>query len=408
MPLTPSELIAFTAAFLISLALTLRRPSYGLAALIVCLPILLSARIFETTVTLPKVVLIAVFAGIVPRLHEVRLRDARPVLAAFGGVIVAIALTLIPSLYRAATAGEIAKWIGYGLLFATVFAGYRLDRDDTLLRRAWFASIALVIVSALIEEFIGSSSIVVLRGAPAPRIAGLLEGPNQLAGYLEVAIALLLAWNFSAPERAVRWLVGLAACALVLTFSRTGIACAALAAAIVAATYWQHRRELLPALGGAICGAAGAAGWWIAAPLYWHELPITGDYAGGVGYRPELWRAALFFFRTHPLLGIGANNFELELGRAGVYGVRTHANSWYLQTLAEGGVVLFGATVAWIAAVLSSLARSARSSPWTLAALAASVALVAHQFVDYLVFYPKVGEPWIALIALGIAARSRT
>jgi O-antigen ligase len=406
-PLTPSELVAFTAAFLISLGLTLRRPSYGLSALIVCLPILLPAQIFATTITLPKVVLIAVFIGIVPRLPTVRSRGSRWILLAFVAMIGAVALTLIPSSHRAVTAGEIFKWIGYGLLFATVYTGYRLDPDDGLVRRAWLLSIAVVLVSALAQEFVGSPSIVVLRGAPVPRIAGLLEGPNQLAGYLEVAIALLLAWNCSTPERSARWLLGLATCTLILTFSRAGIVCGTLAAVVVAALQWPRRRELFPALAGGVCGAAGMFGWWVAAPMLWHEPPISGDYAGGVGYRPELWRAALSFFRAHPLLGIGANNYELELGRAGLYGVRTHANSWYLQALAEGGIVLFAATTAWIASVFVTLARDLRGSPWTLAAFAASVALVAHQFVDYLVFYPKVAEPWIALIALGAAARPR-
>ena len=164
----------------------------------------------------------------------------------------------------------------------------------------------------------------------------------------------------------------------------------------------RRLRELIPAAAGACCGAAGVLAWWTFAPQVWHGRLITGAYSGGVGYRPELWRAALYFFRNHPLLGIGAGNFERELPDAGVAGVRTHANNWYLQALAEGGIVLFAATLAWIVTLFASLVRDVRRSPWRVAALAASVALVTHQTVDYLVFYPKVAESWIALIALAM------
>ena len=104
-------------------------------------------------------------------------------------------------------------------------------------------------------------------------------------------------------------------------------------------------------------------------------------YAGGVGNRDELWRAAWRMFLAHPLLGAGAGNSELDLPKFGVYGVRTHANSWYLQSLAEGGVVLFGATLALIGASIGAFLRrpfvaSLRAQPpWVLAAIAASVAL---------------------------------
>ncbi|MGB6986959.1 MAG: O-antigen ligase family protein, partial [Candidatus Aquilonibacter sp.] len=203
-------------------------------------------------------------------------------------------------------------------------------------------------------------------------------------------------------EKAARWVLALAACTLILTFSRAGIACAFLGLAIVAVIERRRIVELVPAVAGALFGTAGALTWWALAPTLWHGRLITWPYAGGVGYRSELWRAALYFFRNHPILGIGAGNFELELPEAGVVGVRTHANNWFLQALAEGGVVLLTATIAWIVTLFWSLTRDVRRSPWRIAAFAASVALVAHQSVDYLVFYPKVAESWIALIALAM------
>jgi len=108
--------------------------------------------------------------------------------------------------------------------------------------------------------------------------------------------------------------------------------------------------------------------------------------------------------------GVGAGNFEFLLAAYGVTGVRTHANSWYFQLLAEGGLLLFGATIALLATILGtfgfagSLRRLRAASPWVLAAFAATVALALHQTVDYLVFYPKVGSAWWLLIGIAAAA----
>jgi O-antigen ligase len=115
-------------------------------------------------------------------------------------------------------------------------------------------------------------------------------------------------------------------------------------------------------------------------------------------------------WRARPILGVGAGNFEFALPAYGVFGVRTHANSWYLQSLAEGGIVLFGATIALLAAIVGSLLSCAarknfrEAPPWAIAALASTAALALHQIVDYLVFYPKVGSAWWLLVGIAAAA----
>jgi hypothetical protein len=72
--------------------------------------------------------------------------------------------------------------------------------------------------------------------------------------------------------------------------------------------------------------------------------------------------------------------------------------------LAEGGILLFGATVAVIAAIVAALGRELRRSPWIAGAAAASLAICLHQIADYLVFFPKVGMTWWLLLGIAAAA----
>jgi O-antigen ligase len=197
---------------------------------------------------------------------------------------------------------------------------------------------------------------------------------------------------------------------LLLTFSRAGMVGGAIAGAVVVTIYGTGAlRPLAPLAAGGFAGLLVDLGWDAAARVLpvLHTTVNPADYAGGVGHRLELWHAAWYFFARHPLLGIGAGNYELELSKAGLYGIRTHANSWYFEALADGGILLFAATLGLVTTIVLRLARLARQSPWTAAALAASIALAVHQTVDYLIFYPKVAEPWIALVALGVASAAR-
>ncbi len=415
-PLDPFSAILLAAAFFAAAMVTARRPAYGLCALLIATPIAYSHDLLATTVTLPKCVLLGVLLGLTTYPGAARRLRRYPsplLLGALGLYIVATALTALVAVYPAAAARETLKWIEYAALFVTAYCCYALDRDDTALCRA--VAIAAVIVSlcALFQEVSGAPSGLYLGAAIVPRIAGLLEGPNQLSAYCTIAIATLGAWALVRRAMLLDLALGLSVCADILTFSRAGLV--ALAIVVVTIVAWGGRRAW-PALKAAAIGAvAGACGtmWWA---IYAHTpgvLRVTlapSAYAGGVGNRDELWRAAWQMWRARPLLGVGAGNYELELPAYGVYGVRTHANSWYLQSLAEGGIVLFAATLALVVATIGAFVqrpfvqRLRAQPPWVAAALAASLALACHQIVDDLVFYPKVGGAWWLLMGIAAAA----
>jgi hypothetical protein len=406
--LDPAALLVFCAVFLACAIATMRRASLGVAALAFVTPFALYNQLWVTSVTLPKVVLAGTLVGMLARPRAfLTLRDARFILFAFAAVLAAIAASALGATWRGETLSEFFKWTEYGLWFCIAFAAFRSDPHDAIVRRSFYLAIALVCISALAQEVIGAPSDFAVGRGVVPRIAGVLEGPNQLAGYLEVAAGVILAWRLARPS-GVSALLGITtALTLLLTFSRSGVLGFAVVIVVVAwhAGVGTALRAIAPLIAGALAGIL-ADGAWIEAAKVVPALrnPSTPTGPGGVGNRTELWRAAWYFFRHHPIFGIGAGNFELRLPEAGVYGIRTHANNLYLQALAEGGIVLFSATLFLIGAMLRTLSRALGRSPWTLAAFAATMALAVHQLFDYLVFYPKVAEPWIVLVALGAAA----
>jgi len=415
-PLDPFSAVFFVAAFFAAAMLTVRRPAYGLCALLLATPIAFAHDLAATTITLPKCVLLGVLLGLTTYTGVARALRRRPaplLATALACYIVATALSLLDATHPVAVIRETLKWVEYAGFFVAAFACYALDADDAVLAAAAAIAGIAVALSALVQEVAGAPSGLYIGAAIVPRIAGLLEGPNQLSAYCTIAVATLGAWALVRRTRLLDVAVALVVFADVLTFSRAGIVSLPIVVAIL--VLWAGRRAwpaLAPAALGAIAGVSGAV-WWA---IYAHTPGIlrvslaSSAYAGGVGNRGELWGAALRMWRDHPLLGVGAGNFELDLPEYGVYGVRTHANSWYLQSLAEGGIVLFLATLAMVSASIGEflekplVSRLRAQPPWVIAALAASVALALHQTVDDFVFYPKVAGAWFLLLGIAAAA----
>ena len=410
-PLDPLAAAFFLAVLVAVAVLTARRPSYGLIALVVAIPFAFGRDFAGTTITVPKAALVGVLLGLTTyggsgrRLREY---PALQLLIAFGAYFVATALTLAVAAHPAPVVRESLKVAEYAAFLGAAYLCYRLDDDDRPIADAVAIATIAVSLTAIAQEAIGAPSSLCIGAAIIPRIAGVLDGPNQLAGYFEVTIAVLGAWSLRRGSALVAIALGLAVCADVLTFSRAGLLGLGVVLATVAALAGRTAiRRLWPALAGAVAGAGGVAAWG----TYAHTadmLRLSLDQslcAGGVGNRAQLWPAAWRAWWDHPILGIGAGNFELELWQYGVFGVRTHANSWYLQSLAEGGLLLFAATVGLVVTILTAFGRWLRQgSPWVLSAFAASLALALHQIVDYLAIYPKIGATWCVLLGIGAGA----
>lgn len=414
-PLDPLTFLFFSLVLVVVALLTIRRPCYGVAALVAAQPFALYRDILGTTVTLPKVVLVAVIIGFtehLPALHERLDKRARGLFLASFLMIAATAITLLQAQYRHPAMRETFKTLEYILLFSAAFFCYRLDPNRSLLAKSVVYVTLAVSLLALGQEYFTAPSVLLVNGRTIPRIAGPLEGPNQLAGYLGLTLPLLFALSAYERERLANWTLAVAMLALFLTYSRAGVVPALISLAIVGANvpFRLMRAQLTALLIGIVCGL-GITGVWSALT---HSLAVFRFFsfaevpnAGGVGSRSQLWPAAVMLWERHPLFGIGAGNFEFEIAQVGPHGIRTHANSIYLQALVEGGLPLFSATL-WLTWVsISAYFKERLRSPLFLAACAASIGLALHQLFDYLTFYPKVGGWWWIILALAAAEGGR-
>jgi len=389
-------------------ALTRRRPALGVAALLVLAPFDFARYVGPTTITTLKAGLVGMLVALAfsrPDLAAFRTAPVRVMLLAFAATLLAIALSALDAQHLGAVVREAFKQGEYLLLFVGAVAAFAADPDDRPFWRMLEFVAALVCLSALAEYVVGAHSGLVAHGQSIPRIAGALEGPNQLAGYMDVVLPVLVARALVHRDRVLVLVIALAAVTDLLTISRSGIGGAAVGVVVVLL--------VLRPIGGTAWRFAGAAAAVAAisiavalragVPAGYFTLDQAPQPADHLANRGQLWRAAVALWQTSPLVGVGAGNYELDLARVGLGGVRTHANSIYLQNLAEGGVIGLAATIGLFAVTIVTLARSGVRRPLVVGALGATVALTAHQIFDDLFFFPKVGSTYWLVVGVAVA-----
>ena len=416
--LDPLSAVLLAAAFIAAAALTLRRPAYGLGALLIATPFDFSRDVLATTISLPKCVLLGVLLALTayPAVwRELRRAPAAPIFGALLLYLTATALSAAGAAHLGPVLRETLKWLQYAALFATAFCCYRLDGDDAaLLTCAALAAIA-VCLSALAQEFAGAPSGLYIGSAIVPRIAGLLEGPNQLSAYCAIAAALLGAWAVVRPAPITALALGLVTCTDLLTFSRAGIAALAIVFALV--VLWAGRRAWIGAAAGAARSRCRRRG-----------LRVVGDLRAHARRLAHFARAQCVCRRRRKPGRVVARRLA-DVSRAPAAGRRrgelrarppqirrlrrTNAREQLVLAIACRGRHRAVRRDPW----RSSGPRSAHfcagrfvaslraQPPWVLAAIAASIALALHQIVNDFVFYPKVGAPWFLLLGIAAAAR---
>ena len=405
-PLDEFSIIVYLCVFYVLGMTTFRRPIFGLAGLILIEPFALYRDVGATTFTLPKIAIAAVAVGLLlrrPPLRDLLRKPALSIVISALAIVAATALSYLQAEFKTPVVRETLKAMEYLLVFALAFLCYRIDPDETIVRRVLFFIAAIVSLLAISQEFTSAPAGIWIGHHAVPRIAGPLEGPNQLSGYLGLILPLLFAFSLTRASWFEWAVVGITLAAELLTFSRTGVA-TSLIAVFVVLVVLRVRSVKLYTLGLALPIFLGAAAVVLIGGEVSHFWSTAPQFQpSGLGTRAQLWEAAYRLWLRHPLLGVGAGNYELELGSAGFPGIHTHSNSGYIQALVEGGFPLLISVVVVTYFSIASFARNPNGSAIITGAFGASVGIALHELLDYLMFYPKVGVLYWVILGIGCA-----
>jgi O-antigen ligase len=243
------------------------------------------------------------------------------------------------------------------------------------------AAAAVASVLALVQMLQSGAALGNLMGpmSASGRISGPFGDPNYFGAYLGAMAALAVALALEAGSMRVKGslsaLTALLSITLLLTQSR-GALLSAIAGLIVIAFVHSRRAGLI-----AIAGLSLAV--VLTYPVFsdWRfegdEIRASASLASAAG-RTEAWIAGVDTFLSSPLFGIGLGRF----GEGSPGGMLAH--NWYVQILAELGVVGFVIWALFIGATVAALRgrpRPARATGYAVLAvwLVASLTLSSPQ-----------------------------
>ncbi len=225
------------------------------------------------------------------------------------------------------------------------------------------------------------------------RVGGTVGGPNAAAAFLDLLLAPILSLALAPVRRAYRLIAASAfvfgCVGLVLTLSRGGWIAVALSCSFVVAYSWY--RGWIPGFGPAAIIVGLAAVLF----LFRNELLVRflNNDSGAASSRVPLMVLALHMIRDHPLFGVGANNFGINIAR---YATPEFGADWlytvhnkYLLIWAEDGFFALAAFVTFLLGTLRNGWRCRQISDRVLASIAIGLtsgllAQMMHMSVDIL------------------------
>jgi O-antigen ligase len=275
--------------------------------------------------------------------------------------VLTVAMSGIHARYVSAYVDELLAVVYLGALsVVTLLIAGEEERsfDQTLLWAGRAASVVLVVsLVGFLIKMISDQNLLLLYSS-AVKLTATFDNPNQLASYL--VVILPIAWERLWSSRGWARAGYIAAClaagvAILASFSRAGIACAAIIALgyCVWALARRHHRQVvaLLATGGVVVGLVYLSYFLTLQYQLRDFVPGMKSFfrildavrSEGVitdSFRVENWGLALELFRLHPVTGYGLANVWHD------YGYEIH--NTYLAVLAEAGVVgAVGFSLVW-------------------------------------------------------------
>jgi O-antigen ligase len=250
------------------------------------------------------------------------------------------------------------------------------------------------------------------------RVSGTFGNANHLAGYMEMAIPLVLGLFLMGITGAKRFLLICLTCvlltALLLTLSRGGWISAFfgltfMALALMTNRYFERKRLIV-----AVCGGLFVAAFIVLASTPVVERILTMEEeegAAGFSARAAVWGATVNIIQDYPLLGSGPGTFSTVFTQhqpAGYDRRYLMAHNDYLQFSSELGFLLVPIVVWMLIALyrrgfkkLQNPSRLVRGV--TIGAMSAITAILIHSVVDFNLHIPSNAILCTVLAALVVS-----
>lgn len=267
-------------------------------------------------------------------------------------------------------------------------------------------------------------------------VTGTYINKNHLAGLMELALPLAVGmyWerlpSLRRPRSARAWLlslsearrgeagllllaIGLMAAAVLLSFSRSGIALSAGALGGLLAWLRMGQRGASPRV-----LRPAALVLLVLSPLAWiHRAEIARSFTGlpsdieEPGGRLDVWKATAALIGDFPVLGAGLGTFQDVFPRYATAPIRLrfrHTHNGYLELASGVGLpaaIMGAAAVAWLlAGCLRASATAGRRAGLAAGAAMGCAALMLHELVDFNLAIPA--NALLFGVCLGIAVGS--
>jgi O-antigen ligase len=273
--------------------------------------------------------------------------------------------------------GDEGHAVGYYFGQALASFGLILAAAYVLRDRSPAPFLAAVLFSAFVAAILAFSTSGTGRTGPLDNLVGVSDAtaravgpfadPNYFAVFQGTAIALAIAWAVVVRSSWFRLFLLGTATVLLLTFaitlSRGGLL--ALLAGLLVLAFTRSRRTGVIAVGAAIVFFLVVfpiyVGWRVTADTGAASAQAYASLADSDQARAAAALAAPQMFATSPIFGIGFGHYAFMSGWFVGYAIESH--NWYLDVLAEEGLVgaaLWGGMLVTLVATLYRVSRPGR------------------------------------------------
>lgn len=290
------------------------------------------------------------------------------------------------------------QWFALIVLFYIVLTLFRLGFSFYPLMKALLVTASIFLLFAYLDFFIWIAELYAKQEWPMaipetlPRVSGLIENPNPLAGLLSLIFASAMIIFIEFKQHRTIWLTGWLAITtiiLIITQSRGVWAGLLLAFSVygLGKVWYQTRRNFFSSKALRIVLLGISAGIFVLLFLLFvlrsgTFLTISSIFTG----RLDLWTTAIDSWFTHPWFGRGLNSYptiQMEAGHVPYEFLHRHAHNFYLNVLAEMGLMGFGATSLLLIQVFWLLwQRRWQLTSWTAVFFTPLIVFAIHDLFD--------------------------